>query len=124
MTDRYQAHGIEAEFELGSRERVLRNLLGITRVRDMQAAESQALHLAQTRAIETVSDNQRFTAVDICRLHRLWLSPIYAWAGEYRTVNLGKGGVSVCQCSVDPGIDGRAGAQGIATVHAVFSGTR
>lgn len=104
MTDRYQAHGIEAEFELGSRERVLRNLLGITRVRDMQAAESQALHLAQTRAIETVSDNQRFTAVDICRLHRLWLSPIYAWAGEYRTVNLGKGGFQFANAALIPAL--------------------
>ena len=26
------------------------------------------------------------------RLHRLWLGPIYSWAGEYRSVNIGKGG--------------------------------
>ncbi|MGO8857035.1 MAG: Fic/DOC family protein, partial [Steroidobacteraceae bacterium] len=31
-------------------------------------------------------------ANDICRLHRLWLGPIYPWAGEYRSVNIGKGG--------------------------------
>jgi len=104
MTNRYQAHGIEAEFEPGSRGRVLRNLLGITRVRDMQAAESQALHLAQTQAIETVSDNQRFTVADICRLHRLWLSPIYAWAGEYRTVNLGKGGFQFASAALIPAL--------------------
>jgi len=39
---RYEARGVEAEFEPGSRSRVLRNLLGITRVRDMNEAESQA----------------------------------------------------------------------------------
>jgi hypothetical protein len=43
MTRKYEATGPEAEFEPGSRERVLRNLLGITRVRDMNEAESQAL---------------------------------------------------------------------------------
>jgi len=33
LRDRYEATGPEAEFEPGSRGRVLRNLLGITRVR-------------------------------------------------------------------------------------------
>ena len=51
---------------------------------------------------ETVSDNQRFTAADICRLHRLWLSPIYAWSGEYRTVNLGKGGFQFANAALIP----------------------
>jgi cell filamentation protein len=34
---------------------------------------------------------QRFTAEDIRRMHRLWLGEIYVWAGEYRQVNMGKG---------------------------------
>ena len=42
---RYQATGIQAEFEPGSHRRVLRNLLGIKRVRDLKQAESQALLL-------------------------------------------------------------------------------
>jgi cell filamentation protein len=25
-------------------------------------------------------------------MHRLWLGDVYAWAGEYRQVNIGKGG--------------------------------
>jgi cell filamentation protein len=45
-------------FQPGSRGRVLRNLLGITQVREME----------------------------------LWLGEIYPWAGNYRTVNIGKGG--------------------------------
>lgn len=78
---KYRAAGPQAEFEPESRRRVLRNLLGITRVRDMNLAESQALLLAQQRAVEIYSEDHRFTAADICSLHRDWLGPIYAWAG-------------------------------------------
>jgi cell filamentation protein len=92
VSRKYEAGGLEAEFEPGSRGRVLRNVLGITRVRDMNAAESQALELAQDAAVDLYGSNHRFTADDVCRLHRLWLGPIYPWAGEYRSVNIGKGG--------------------------------
>ncbi len=89
---KYHAVSPQAEFEPGSRGRVLRNLLGITRARDMKLAESQALLLAQQHAVESYSEDHRFTAADICSLHRDWLGPIYAWAGEYRNVNMSKGG--------------------------------
>lgn len=89
---KYKAVGPQAEFEPGSRGRVLRNLLGITRVGDMKLAESQALVLAQQHAVETYSENHRFTAADICNLHRDWLGPVYVWAGEYRNLNMSKGG--------------------------------
>ena len=93
MSRKYEATGPQAEFEPGSRGRVLRNLLGITRVRDMNEAESQALELAQEAALDQYEPDHRFTAADICALHRLWLGPIYPWAGEYRNVNIGKGGL-------------------------------
>jgi cell filamentation protein len=89
---KHEAAGPEVEFEPGSRGRVLRNLLGITRVRDMHTAESQALELAQIDAVDHYGPNHRFTADDIRALHRLWLGPIYSWGGEYRGVNIGKGG--------------------------------
>src|SRR5216683_2514804 len=92
MTNRYEPTGIESEFEPGSRGRVLGNKLGIVKVRDMQLAESQMLLLVQKKAIETYGPDHRFSAADICSLHRSWLAPIYSWAGEYRTVNLGKAG--------------------------------
>ena len=91
-TRKYLATGPEAESEPGSRGRVLRNLLGITRVRDMNEAESQALELAQDAALDRFGPDHRFTAADVCELHRLWLGPIYPWAGEYRGVNIGKAG--------------------------------
>jgi len=101
---KYQAAGPQAEFEPGSRGRVLRNLLGITRVRDMKLAESQALLLAQRHAVESYSEDHRFTAADICNLHRDWLGPIYVWAGKYRNVNLGKGGFQFAHAPLVPGL--------------------
>jgi cell filamentation protein len=92
VSGKYESAGPEVEFEPGSRGRVLRNLLGIRRVRDMHAAESQSLELAQVDAVDQYGPNHRFTADDIRALHRLWLGPIYSWAGEYRSVNIGKGG--------------------------------
>jgi hypothetical protein len=48
---KYAAAGMESEFQPGSRGRVLRNFLGITQVREMEAAESQALEVAQETAL-------------------------------------------------------------------------
>lgn len=92
LAGRYDAAGVEAEFEPGSRRRVLRNLLGIRSVRDMQKAESRALYLATQVLIDETLLNQRFMAADLSRIHRLWLGGIYPWAGEYRSVNIAKGG--------------------------------
>jgi cell filamentation protein len=82
----------ELEFQPGSRGRVLRNLLGITQVREMEVAETQALFVAQANARRMYGSGHRFTSADIRRLHRMWLGEIYPWAGNYRTVNIGKGG--------------------------------
>ncbi len=70
MSRKYVATGVEAEFEPGSRGRVLRNVLGITRVRDMNEAESQALVLAQEAALDRFEPEHRFVADDICALHQ------------------------------------------------------
>ena len=92
MTGRYSAEGPEAEFEPGSRGRVLRNRLGITSVREMERKESEALLAVTERLIDETRVDQRFTAEDIRRMHRPWLGEIYVWAGEYRQVNVSKGG--------------------------------
>ena len=104
MTSRYQATGVEVEFEPGSRGRVLRNELGIVRVRDMNLAESQALEIAQDLALERFDADHRFTARDICELHALWLGPIYPWAGEYRSVDIGKGGFQFAHARLIQGL--------------------
>lgn len=89
---RYDAEGSEAEFEPGSRGRVLRNRLGIVRVREMQQAESASLLNVQEWAIERFDAGHRFSAADVAEIHRQWLGGIYPWAGEWRGVNVSKGG--------------------------------
>ena len=91
-TGRYAAGGPEAEFEPGSRGRVLRNLLGIRSVREIERRETEALFSVTQRLIDETHVDQRFTADDICRMHRLWLGDIYPWAGQYRSVNIVRGG--------------------------------
>lgn len=92
MPFKYSPSGTETEFETRSRRRILANKLGIRRVHDINEAESQALVIAQRTAVDRTQNDQRFTAADICSLHHLWLGPIYAWAGQYRHINIGKGG--------------------------------
>jgi cell filamentation protein len=91
VAGRYDAFGLEAEFQPGSRGRVLRNRLEITSVRELERKESAALLIAAQRAIDETQVDQRFTADEIRRMHKRWLGEIYEWAGEYRGVNIAKG---------------------------------
>ena len=89
---RYDVSGsIEAQFEPGSRGRVLRNLPGITRVREMNRVETIALQSAMDGFFRRYDEDHRFTAHDIQQMHLAWLGGIYAWAGNYRIVNISKG---------------------------------
>jgi cell filamentation protein len=91
MAGRYEAVGPEAEFQPGSRGRVLCNRLGIISVRELERTESAALLIATQQIIDETRVDQRFTAGEICRMHQLWLGEIYEWAGEYRGLNIAKG---------------------------------
>lgn len=102
MPTRYDVSGPEAEFEPGSRRRVLRNLLAIRSVREMGRTESNLLLAATRQAIAEIRDDQRFTAEDIRRWHRSWLAAIYPWAGEYRGVNISKAGFLFAAASEVP----------------------
>ena len=82
--------GPEAEFQPGSHRRVLRNLKGITRKREMDREEFEALIRVQEMYLTRVEANTRFTSGMICRMHRDWLGHLYEWAGKYRTVELAK----------------------------------
>ncbi len=90
---RYQpATGPEGESEPGSRGRVLRNKPGIQRKREMDRAEFEALIRAQSDFLGRVTTETRFTADTLRSMHRAWLGELYEWAGEYRTVEMEKGG--------------------------------
>jgi cell filamentation protein len=89
---RYDASGlVEAQFEPGSRGRVLKNLLGITSRRKMNVAETQAYGHALRELSRLYGRTHRFAATDVCKIHQVWLGQIYSWAGRYRSVNLTKG---------------------------------
>ena len=93
MPTRYDTDNlIEAQFEPGSRGRVLKNILGIRSKREMDALEATKLADATDWTIRHVTADQRFTAADICHWHKQWLGEVYPWAGKYRQVNISKGG--------------------------------
>jgi len=81
----------EAQFEPGSRGRVLKNLLGIKSKREMDRVEAREQLRALDALVGIYGPTHRFTSVDICKIHRIWLGAIYPWAGRYRRVNLSKG---------------------------------
>jgi cell filamentation protein len=87
IADRYDVSGlVEAQFEPGSHRRVLKNLLRIRRKREMDRLEGIEQLRALRELIKIYGKNHRFTAADICRIHKIWLGNIYAWAGKYRRV--------------------------------------
>ena len=93
MTTRYSTDAlIETQFQSGSNRRVLKNLLGIKRKREMDALEAVKLSEATDWSIRNYSMDYRFTAQDINVLHQQWLGKIYPWAGQHRQVNISKGG--------------------------------
>jgi len=90
---KYDATGlIEAQFEPGSRGRVLKNLRGIVRKRDMDRIEGEEQLRALRELIAVYDRDHRFTAADLCSIHKAWLGTVYEWAGIYRQVNISKGG--------------------------------
>ncbi len=89
---RYDVSGLtEAQFEPGSNEQVLKNRLGVKSPKEMDDAEARALERAMVGLVGKYSERHRFTATDICEIHKSWLGEIYEWAGEYRRVNVSKG---------------------------------
>ena len=84
--------GPQAEYEPGSRGRVLCNRLGIQRKRVMDRAEHAVMMRARSRWLGRIARDTRFKASLLCQMHRDWLGGIYEWAGQYRTVELAKGG--------------------------------
>ena len=81
----------EAQFEPGSRERVLRNLIGVKSKREMDRVEGEELVRTFQKIVGVYDETHRFSAVDLCDMHQEWLGGIYDWAGKYRQVNLTKG---------------------------------
>jgi len=104
-TDRYDTSGLlEDQYQPGSDGKVLKNFLNITSREEMETVETAELWRAQKALLEEVEQDQSFTANDICEMHRLWLGGIYPWAGEYRRVNLSKGGFTFAMAPTIPAL--------------------
>jgi len=92
-TNRYDTYSmIEDQYEPGTRKRVLKNIPGIRRKKELEALETSELLRTTNQLIQTYDRSHRFTAEDICGMHKLWLGSIYVWAGRYRQVMISKGG--------------------------------
>lgn len=92
-TKQYQtSHLSEDQYEPGSRRRVLKNLLGFNRKREMDLIEAKALFSAHETLFARYSSEHRFRAADVCDIHHTWLGKIYPWAGKYRQVQISKSG--------------------------------
>lgn len=100
---RYDVSGsIEAQFEPGSGDAVLRNKLGITDSKEMDRIEAEALIKATDALFHEYDADHQFSADDICHMHKLWLGEIYEWAGQYRSINISKGDFSFAMATQIP----------------------
>ena len=88
---RYEASGNQAEFEPGSDERVLRNLLGIASPSEMDNVELLLLEQLYRAVFDEDFPDRHLTVADLHSWHYQWLGNVYSWAGEQRAVNVSKG---------------------------------
>ena len=57
----------------------------------MDMTEADALQRTTEVLVQSYDATHRFVAEDVQGFHRIWLREVYAWAGEYRHVNVSKG---------------------------------
>jgi len=92
VTGRYDTTGNpEAQFQSGSDNQVLANRIGIDDPAVMADVELDLLEQLYAAVTDSVRVDQRLTSKDLRDWHHRWLGNVYAWAGQYRTVNIGKG---------------------------------
>jgi cell filamentation protein len=58
----------------------------------LDQVEYESLTRAQADYLDRIASSTRLTAEVICEMHKAWLGEIYDWAGQYRSVELEKGG--------------------------------
>jgi len=89
---KYDIHSSEGDFEPGSNGTVLKNKLGIVSEQDMIDAEEALLLQLYEHLFEADAYQESITIETIQKWHRIWLGNVYAWAGEFRSVNMSKDG--------------------------------
>lgn len=96
------SYHVETQYQPGSNRRVLKNLRNIRSAREMARVEQRELIRTIDWVTQQYDANHRFTAQDLCTLHQKWLGPLYAWAGEYRQVNVSKAGFLFATATLIP----------------------
>jgi len=92
MNDKYDTtSNVEAQFEPGSDDRVLANNLGVSNAEEMDDIEMDLLKRLYDVVLGSVEATHRLTTADFRKWHRSWLGNVFAWAGQYRTLNMSKG---------------------------------
>ena len=76
---------------------VPRNRMEITDPEVLHVIEEELLQSAFRLFLADMDDAIRFDEAYFKALHRQTFSALYEWAGEYRSVNMGKGGSLFCQ---------------------------
>jgi len=103
MPDRYDTSGNpEAQFQPGSNDSVLHNKLGITDLAEMNQLELELLAELTEVLFTELEESQVLFVADLCEWHRRWLGNVYSWAGQYRSVNMGKGDFQFATASLIP----------------------
>lgn len=92
MTDRYAVQGPQGEFQPGSNDLVLANKLGIQSVEDMNELELELLQRLYEEVLVKHLPNRALAVDDVKTWHRRWLGNVFEWAGQERSVNMGKDG--------------------------------
>ncbi len=89
---KYAIGSEQDQFEPGSDNKVLKNMLGIASEQDMHEAENSLLLKLYEYLYEPEFAVHSLSFADIQVWHRKWLGNVYRWAGTTRSVNMGKGG--------------------------------
>jgi len=105
MTNRYDTStSSEGQYQSGSNELVLLNKLGITDLTEINQLELELLDQLTEVLLTELVEGQILSAADLCEWHRRWLGNIYDWAGNYRSVNMGKGDFQFATASLIPNL--------------------
>lgn len=104
MNDRCAVGEVQGAFEPGSGDQVLRNKLGITVSEEIDAVELLLLEQIYQEVLVENRPDRRLRAVDLKTWHRRWLGNVYEWAGQERSVNIGKGHFQFAAAAQIPGL--------------------
>jgi cell filamentation protein len=87
---RYKTKG-NIEDQYYPKSHILLNKLDLTNEIDLQEAENQLLEQCVKYFSGKTQSITSFNSSLICKIHQVFLSKLYQWAGKYRTVDISKG---------------------------------